>query len=149
MGPRVEKIKPDGKSQSKPIDLPAVCNNREGEFWYPPEDFVVQAHEIMIKRFGGYTGFEVGPSVYRHLLDEIKKVEGIYLKAAVLLQGIAIGRIFKDGNHRTAYIVTKTFLEMNASEIKEKNDLKVIKFIKGIRNYEINQVESWLRDGAL
>ena len=148
MGSRVEKIKPDGKSQSKPIDLP-VCNNREGEFWYPPEDFLVQAHEIMIKRYGGYTGFEVGLSVYRHLLDEIRKAEGVYLKAALLLQGIAIGRIFQDGNHRTAYVVTKTFLEMNDAEIKEKDDLKVIKFIKDIRNYEINQVESWLRDGTL
>jgi len=148
MGPRVEKIKPDDKSQSKPIDLP-VCNNREGEFWYPPEDFVVHAHEIMIKRYGGYTGFEVGLSVYRHLLDEIKKVEGVHLKAAMLLQGIAIGRIFQDGNHRTAYIVTKIFLEMNDAEIKEKDDLKVIKFIKDIRHYAINQVESWLRDGAL
>ena|SRR4030042_2243734 len=148
MGPRVDKLKPNDKEQSKPIDLP-VCDNREGEFWYPPEDFLVQTHEIMIKRYGGFTGFEVGLSVYHHLLEEIKKVKGVYLKAALLLQGIAIGRIFQDGNHRTAYIVTKTFLEMNDVEIKEKNDLKVIKFIKAIRNYEVNQVESWLRNGTL
>jgi prophage maintenance system killer protein len=148
MNPRVEKIKPDGKLQSKPIDL-RVCNSREGEFWYPPEGFIVEAHEIMIKRYGGYTGFEVGLSVYRLLLDEIKKVEGVYCKAALLLQGIAIGRIFRDGNHRTAYIVTKTFLEMNNGEIKENDDSKVIKFIKDIRSYEIEQIKSWLKDGTL
>jgi hypothetical protein len=94
MGPRVNKIKPDDKEQSKPIKLP-VCDKREGEFWYPPENFLVQAHEIMIKRYGGYTGFEVDLSVYRHLLEEVKKATGVF------------------------------------------------------RNYGIDQIESWLRDGTL
>jgi death-on-curing family protein len=103
----------------------------------------------MIRRYGGYTGFEVGIQVYHHLIEEAKMAEGIYLKAAILLQGIAIGRIFQDGNHRTAYIVTKTFLEMNDTELTEKDDLKIIKFIKDIRNYELDQVESWLKNGKL
>ena len=123
MVPRVKKIKPDNKSQSKSIEL-SVCGNREKDgVWYPSEAFVENAHEIMIERYGGHTGFERGIQVYRFLIEEIKQIEGTYLKAAMLLQGLAIRRIFQDGNHRTAYIVTKTFLEMNDGEINEKDDL--------------------------
>ena len=149
MAPRAQKIKPNNKSHSKPINLP-VCGDREKDgFWYPSEAFVEKAHEIMIERYGGHTGFERGINIYLCLIEEIKQIEGTYMKAAMLLQGIAVRRIFQDGNHRTAYIATKTFLEMNDGEINEKDDLKVIKFIKEIRNYNLNQVESWLKDGKL
>jgi len=149
MGPRVEKKKPIKKAM--PTDI-SVCSEEDGQWengcWYPSEVFVVKAHDIMIDRIGGYSGFEVGLSPLRHLLKRIKQIEGIYAKAAVLLKEIATSRIFQDGHHQTAYEVTKTFLEMNHVEMKEKDDLKIIKFIKDIRKYNINEVESWLKNGT-
>jgi prophage maintenance system killer protein len=150
MGTRVEKKRSSKKAV--PIDV-SVCSNQDGywenECWYPSESFVIKAHDIMIERYGGYTGFGVGMLPFRHLLNKIKQIEGIYLKAAILLKGIATSRIFQDGHHRTAYEVTKAFLEMNGEKMKEKDDLKIIKFIKGIRKYNINKVESWLKNGTL
>jgi prophage maintenance system killer protein len=71
----------------------------------------------------------------------------MYLKAAILLKEIATTRIFQDGHHRTAYIVTKTFLEKNDIPFKEKSEEIVISFIKQIRQYDFEQIKDWLENG--
>jgi hypothetical protein len=38
---------------------------------------------------------------------------------------------------------------MNEAELKEKDDQKIIKFIKDIRKYSIEEIEGWLKDGTL
>jgi len=45
--------------------------------------------------------------------------------------------------------VTKAFLEMNGVVFKEKDELKIIRFIKNIREYNIEEIEGWLKDGTL
>lgn len=126
MSPHVEKVKGKNENKKLPIEIP---DNKcvEGDVWYPPEWFLVEVHDIMIQQIGGWTGFEVGLGPYHHFLNDVKAAEGIYRKAAILLKSIATSRIFQDGHHRTAYIVTKTFLEKNDAEFKEKDELKVIK----------------------
>ena len=56
---------------------------------------------------------------------------------------------FADGNHRTAYEVTKTFLEMNGGEMKVVDLREVITFIKDIRCYSIDEIEAWLKYGKV
>ena len=148
MSPKVEKVKPDKEALKKNIELPD-CEVKEGEVWYPPDEFLILAHDIMIKRYGYWSGFEVGIEPYHHFIEEIKNAEGIYRKAAILLKRIATSRIFQDGHHRTAFEVTKAFLEVNEAEFKEKDDQKIIKFIKDIRKHTIDDIESWLKNGAL
>ena len=129
MSPKVVKVEPDKEAIQKPIEIPEVEDVCENEVWYPPEWFVVRMNEEMIRRYGGYSGFDVGIEPYHHFVEEAKKVEDIYRKASVLLRSIATSRIFQDGHHRTAYIVTKTFLEKNDADFKEKDEPKIIKFI--------------------
>jgi hypothetical protein len=38
---------------------------------------------------------------------------------------------------------------MNGAEFKEKDELKIIKFMKGIRKFDIEQIEGWLKNGTL
>lgn len=97
--------------------------------WYPTRNFVSRVHEIMIERFGGYPGFERGLGVFDVILEEAKSERSIYRKAAMFLTGIVVGRIFKDGNHRTVFEVTKTFLEINGRKMKINNTEKIIRFI--------------------
>ncbi|MGA3060199.1 MAG: hypothetical protein ABSD92_07490 [Candidatus Bathyarchaeia archaeon] len=149
MSSKVQKVKPDEEALKKPIEIPESEEVGENEVWYPPDWFVVRMNEIMIHRYGGYCGFEVGIEPYHHFIEEIKNAEGIYRKASILLKRIATSRIFQDGHHRTAYIVTKTFLEKNDAIFKEKDESKIISFIKDIRNYDIEQIEGWLQNGKL
>ena len=148
MSPTKEKIKPNNDSKKEPLKVPE-CESVDGEVWYPPDWFLVEVHDVMIRRIGGWTGFEVGLEPYQHILEEAEKAEGIYRKAAILLKSIATSRMFQDGHHRTAYIVTKTFLEKNDAEFKEKDEQNIIRFIKDIRAHSIEEIESWLRNGKL
>jgi prophage maintenance system killer protein len=102
----------------------------------------------MIKAVGGWSGFQVGMQPYETYLKEVKATPGLYRKAAVLLQNIAMGRMFKDGQHRTAFVVTKDFLEHNGGEFKEKDEVKLIRFIKDIRKFSIDEITSWLEYGS-
>ncbi|MBE3116877.1 type II toxin-antitoxin system death-on-curing family toxin [Candidatus Bathyarchaeota archaeon] len=148
MPPKVRKLKPNKHELSKPLKIPE-CGVKEDEVWYPPDWFLVSINEIMIKHYGGYTGFDLGLEPYQHIIKDAEEAQGIYRKAALLLKGIVTTRLFQDGHHRTAYIVVKTFLEKNDAEFKEKDERKIIRFIKDIRTYSIEEIESWLENGEL
>jgi prophage maintenance system killer protein len=91
----------------------------------------------------------LGFEPYHHTLDQVKEAEGIYRKGAILLRELVMTRIFQDGHHRTAYIVVKTFLEKNDAVFRENNEEKIIRLIKDIREYSIDQIEGWLQNGKL
>jgi hypothetical protein len=122
---------------------------KEGEVWYPPDEFLVYAHDLMIERYGYWSGFELGLEPYHLIVKEMKKTDSIYRKAAILLRGIVTTRIFQDGHHRTGFEVTKAFLEMNNAHMKENAEANIIKFIKDIRKYSLDEIECWLKNGSL
>ena len=73
----------------------------EDSVWYPNRRFIEEAHELCIREYGGYMGYETGIVLYKVILKEVKESEGIFRKAAVLLRGLAVRpTIFQDGNHR-------------------------------------------------
>ena len=117
------------------------------KIWYPDKEFVMKAHDRMIEEFGGYLGFERGINLFDIVLEEVKKEKTIHRKAAVLLKRMIDVRIFCDGNHRTAFTVTDTFLKMNGEKIKSTDKQKIIMFIKDIIRHDIDEVEAWLKDG--
>jgi prophage maintenance system killer protein len=121
----------------------------EEDVWYPDEKFVLKAHDLLLKKYGGYPGFNVGIEVFKYILKEVKSTRGIYRKAAILLRKLVATQIFQNGHHRTAFEVTKIFLEMNDAEIKIQGTKKIIKFIKNILYYNIDEIEAWLRDGKV
>ena len=117
--------------------------------WYPDENIVLETHKIMIEKYGGHIGFERGIGVLKYILADAKVAEGIYRKAAILLRRLITDRIFKDGNHRTAQAVTELFLEMNDVQMKVQDSQKILRFIKGILFYTIDEIEAWLKDGKV
>lgn len=117
--------------------------------WYPDKDFVVWVHDVMLAKFGGFSGFERGLDCFDVILAKVRDAKGLYQKAAVLLREIVVSRIFADGNHRTAYEVAKTFLEMNGGRMKVTGFREVITFIKGVMNYDIVEIEAWLEYGKV
>lgn len=121
----------------------------EEDIWYPDINLVLKIHDEMLSEFGGFSGFETGVNVFKVILNEVKKERGIYRKAAVLLKRIIEVRIFCDGNHRTAYGVTDVFLRENGVKIKIEKQQKIIRFIREIRQYDIDEIEAWLKDGKI
>ncbi|MEA2089403.1 MAG: hypothetical protein U9O89_01400 [Thermoproteota archaeon] len=137
-----EKLK---KLRMEPKELYGVI---EDSVWYPNKRFLEETHEIMLREYGGYTGYETGISLFEVILKKVKKMKGIYKKAAVLLRELTTSpRIYKDGNHRTALATTETFLNMNREKIWTENSQEIYKFIKGLLYYNINEVAEWLKNG--
>ena len=121
----------------------------EEDVWYPDQNLVFQIHEEMISEFGGFRGFETGLSVFNVILNEAKETKGICRKAAVFLKRIVEVRIFCDGNHRTAHGVADVFLRENGAKIMIEEKEKIIRFIKEVKQYSIDQIEAWLKDGKI
>ena len=120
----------------------------EKDVWYPDEKLVLEVHKTMLEKYGGWQGYERGIEVFSHILADAKKAEGIYNKAAIFLRQLVSGRIFVDGNHRTAQAITETFLEMNNTQMKVQETEETIRFIKPILEYDLEEIAEWLKNGT-
>ena len=78
MSRRVEKVTKRKRNEEEikhPIEIPECETNDPNEVWYPPDWFLEQIHQIMIERYGGYTGFESGLEPYHHFVEEARKLK--------------------------------------------------------------------------
>jgi hypothetical protein len=57
--PKVTKRKRNEEEIKRPIEIPECEVNDPNEVWYPSPWFVDQIHDIMIKKYGGYPGYEL------------------------------------------------------------------------------------------
>jgi len=70
----------------------------------------------------------------------------ILLKAAALMHSLVMNHCFLDGNKRTAWQVTKRFLNINGLELTYTQQ-EVIDFCLSVDNkgWEVSQIEQWLQ----
>lgn len=69
-------------------------------------------------------------------------------RAAALLHGVATAHAFVDGNKRTAWICTATYLEHEGSPLQRIADLEVADFVVNVVVGDIDQENAalWLLD---
>ena len=111
----------------------------------------------MIQQFGGYQGLEFESNWFKkncieqfnQIIDNVRELEGdIYVKGAKLLILLTRNRIWADGQKRTAYLTTKTFVEQNGGQFNEKEPVSVNRFLRNLTfKYSDLQVEKWIKDG--
>jgi len=114
---------------------------------YPSEQSIEETHYLMLKEYGGYSGYERGVGIFGTILAEARKAECLCRKAAVLLRGLATGRIYQDGNHRTAMATAETFLLMNGKKVWTEDSQEMYRFIKDILGYDVDEAAEWLECG--
>lgn len=96
MTPKVQKVKPNKEALKKIIKLPE-CEVKEGEVWYPPDEFLVYAHDIMIERYGYWSGFELGLEPYHHFIEEAKALKAYIVKQRFSCKEFPLAEYFKTG----------------------------------------------------
>ena len=109
-----------------------------------PED-IREIHIVAIQRYGGVYG-ENEPGMIDFMADKPFMVSfgqelypGLFMKAAIYMEGFATHQYFTDGNKRTAYLAAAIFLELNGySLIVSDNDLYNISI--GVANKEVSIV---------
>jgi len=129
------------------LDTPEKYGFVENGFWYPNECFLEETHELVIREYGGHSGYEVGLDPLKTILEKTKATEDVFLKAAILLRAIITARMYGDGNHRTALLTCETFLNENGEEIWTENSQTLYMFIKEILNYSVDEIAEWLENG--
>jgi len=127
------------------------------DYWYPDWDFYVDTHDVLIQQYGGFSGFEyeiqwfkkASLAQFQEMIKQVQDVDGdIYKKAALMLVMLTRSRIWSDGQKRTAYITTKTFVEKNDGMLDEDDLIIVDKFLRNLTfKYSHDQVEKWIRNG--
>ncbi len=114
---------------------------------YPTVDELVELNkrvlsEIKVKKADQHR--VLSRSALENLLESVREQKGdLYEKAVTLLTGLVRTHSFASGNRRTAYLATKSFLEMNGEETRVVRDPKVF---QGIREefYTRKEIRAWL-----
>ena len=127
------------------------------DYWYPDWTFYAFVHTRMIQEFGGYTGLEYSSKwflvasikMFNEIITQVKDLNKCLThKAALMLTLLARNRIWADGQKRTAYSTTKTFLELNGETMFHSDPDEINKFMKNLTfKYTHDQVKKWIRDG--
>lgn len=118
-------------------------------------DDIREIHEVALQRYGGLYG-ENEPGMIDFMAEKPFTISfgqelypGLFMKAAIYMEGFAIHQYFSDGNKRTACMVAATFLEINGySLIVNDNELYDISI--GVANKEvtINVLTKWLEKNS-
>ncbi|MCL6600840.1 MAG: type II toxin-antitoxin system death-on-curing family toxin [Alicyclobacillus macrosporangiidus] len=95
---------------------------------YLSADDIRQIHAEAIERYGGVPG-EHEPGAIEFMAQKPKMeiygselYPGLFLKAAVYLEGFATRQFFVDGNKRTAFLCAWTFLYVNGFHLVVDQD---------------------------
>ena len=83
----------------------------------------------------------------RNLLAYAEQEPDLAALAAAYAFGISSNHPFVDGNKRTAYVVCRTFLKLNGSDIEASGEEKYVAFLKLARS-RLTELElaGWIRD---
>jgi death-on-curing family protein len=116
--------------------------------WYPRRKLIEYVHDEQIMKYKGRLGFHRDPSLLTRMVAETRRFEGdIYTKAAFLLKQIITTHVFKDGNHRTAFVITEYFLNENGEAMRVTDYQEARTFLKDIRKHDLERIARWLKYG--
>lgn len=106
-----------------------------------PDD-IREVHDQMLDRFGGLVG-EYQPGLIDYMADkpfdgfgDMEYYPGLFMKAAVYMEGFATMQYFCDGNKRTAYGCAALFLRLNGY-ILIVNDEELYHITKAVANKDL------------
>jgi prophage maintenance system killer protein len=119
--------------------------------WYPSVDDIVCANEIVIdlgkdrhppKLRGSRKGMQA-------LIDDLRLEEnnGLTHQAALLMKELSKLQYFDGGNHRTAYLLAKTFLFHNGKRLRINRFEDAYPFIKNVESRDIEEIRRWIEHG--
>jgi prophage maintenance system killer protein len=119
--------------------------------WYPTVDDVVCTNIEVLdltgdkhphKLLGSREGIQA-------VIDKVREAEGqgLTTQASMFMRELAWLQFFASGNHRTAYIVAKTFLWRNSKCLRVDGFNQAYPFIKNVEAKSISEIGRWIEHG--
>ena len=116
---------------------------------FPTIEEVVAIHDIAIREFGGSLGLRDAGALESALMrPQLGYYDSLIEEAAALMESLAMNHPFVDGNKRTAFYVTDTFLRKNGRFIDCDND-EAYAFIMQLfttNSFRFAQLREWLEE---
>lgn len=83
------------------------------------------------------------------VIEQIRKAEnqGLTIQASMFMKELSGLHFFDGGNHRTAYIVAKTFLWRNDRHLRVDGFDQAYPFIKNVESKTISEIQRWIEHG--
>ncbi len=119
------------------------------EFDYLTIIEVLSIHKILIKKYGGIDGIRdmgaLDSALYR---PQTGYYDDIIAEAAALWESLSQNHPFFDGNKRTAFAVTYSFLSINGRKLKTKTNevISLVNVLYAENRFEFKELEKWLRN---
>ena len=114
---------------------------------FPTIEEVVAIHDVAIHEFGGSLGLRDAGALDSALMrPQLGYYNDILEEAAALMESLAMNHPFVDGNKRTAFYATDTFLRKNGQFIDCNND-ETYRFFMGLfetNSFRFAQLHAWL-----
>ena len=118
---------------------------------FPTIEEVVTIHDIAIREFGGSTGLrDAGALASALMRPQLGYYDGLVEEAAALMESLAMNHPFMDGNKRTAFYATDTFLRKNGRFIDCDGDEAYEFFMRlfETNSFRFAQLRSWLEENV-
>ena len=104
-------------------------------------------HDVAIREFGGSMGLrDMGALASAIMRPQIGYYDNLIEEAAALLESLAMNHPFVDGNKRTAFYATDSFLRKNGRFIECDND-EAYRFFMQLfetNSFRFAELHSWL-----
>lgn len=127
-------------------------------FWHPSVQDVLTAHDVVkantrVRTEGFRRSREAGVEAISEVLNEARVKDDVYIAAAVYLKGLIDRHPFRDGNKRTALMITDRFLEENNEVFQPRKVQETDELYESIKwelpAMSIEEVATWLKTGEM
>ena len=116
---------------------------------FPTVEEAVTIHDAAVNEFGGALGIrDEGALASAIMRPQIGYYDTLIEEAAALMESLAMNHAFLDGNKRTAFYVTDTFLRKNGSFIDCDNE-EAHRFFMGLfetNSFRFAELAVWLEE---
>ena len=116
---------------------------------FPTIEEAVAIHDAAVDEFGGALGIrDEGALASAIMRPQIGYYDTLIEEAAALMESLAMNHPFLDGNKRTAFYVTDTFLRKNGHFIDCDND-EAHRFFMGLfetNSFRFAELRTWLEE---
>ena len=116
---------------------------------FPSTSAVIDAHDVLIAELGGSFGLrDMGALESALFRPQMGYYDGIIEESAALMESLAMNHPFVDGNKRTAFFVTDSFLRQNGYFIDVDNDEAYAFFMRlfDTNSFRFAELKVWLEE---
>jgi len=120
--------------------------------YLPTPSEIIEIHEEIERAYGlDHRGVSAHfpEETLGSVLSDVRDHDDVYCRAAELLRGVISAHVFADGNKRTAWTVTRLYLDDHDAGIIVEDTEHIESVLKRVRRFDTDEIADWLSNGDI